>query len=53
MKSEKDLDTLINDVCSYKGTTIEGVYVFDDKKLDDIVEEASVKCAKRSEELAK
>ena len=51
--SKKDLDTLINDVCSYKGTTIEGVYVFDDKKLDDIVEEASVKCAKRSEELAK
>ncbi len=51
--SPKDLDTLINDVCSYKGTTIEGVIVFDEKKLDDIVEEASVKCARRSEELAK
>lgn len=50
-ESPKDLDTLINDVCSYKGTTIEGVYVFDDKKLDDIVYEASEKCAKRGKEL--
>lgn len=51
--SPKDLDTLINDVCSYKGTTIEGVYVFDDKKLDDIVYEASLKCANRGKELEK
>ena len=51
--SPKDLDTLINDVCSYKGTTIEGVYVFDDKKLDDIVYEASEKCANRGKELEK
>lgn len=50
-ESPKDLDTLINDVCSYKGTTIEGVYVFDDKKLDDIVKEASEKCANRGREL--
>lgn len=50
-ESPKDLDTLINDVCSYKGTTIEGVYVFDNMKLDDIVEEASAKCANRGKEL--
>ena len=49
--SPKDLDTLINDVCSYKGTTIEGVYVFDDAKLDDIVKEASDACANRGREL--
>ena len=51
--SPKDLDTLINDVCSYKGTTIEGVYVFDNKKLDDIIYEASEKCANRGKELEK
>ena len=49
--SPKDLDTLINDVCSYKGTTIEGVNVFDESKLDDIVFEASEKCANRGREL--
>ena len=52
-ESPKDLDTLINDVCSYKGTTIEGVYVFDDMKLDEIVDKASAACAKRGDELAK
>lgn len=52
-ESEKDLDTLINDVCSYKGTTIEGVYVFDEKKLDDIVDEAAKACTKRAYELEK
>lgn len=51
--SDKDLDTLINDVCSYKGTTIEGVYEFDESKLDDIVDRASTRCAKRGDELAK
>lgn len=51
--SEKDLDTLINDVCSYKGTTIEGVYVFDDAKLDDIVDKCACACTKRAYELEK
>lgn len=51
--SEKDLDTLINDVCSYKGTTIEGVYVFDDAKLDDIVDNCACACTKRAYELEK
>lgn len=51
--SSKDLDTLINDVCSYKGTTIEGVYVFDDSNLDEIVEKAAQACTKRAYELEK
>lgn len=50
-ESPKDLDTLIKDVCSYKGTTIEGVNVFDEKDLDSIVKEASIKCANRGREL--
>ena len=51
--SSLDLDTLINNVCSYKGTTIEGVYVFDNNDLDKIVYDASFACAKRGDELAK
>lgn len=51
--SSKDLDTLINDVCSYKGTTIEGVYVFDEYNLDKIVDECSNKCMNRAKELEK
>lgn len=50
-ESPKTLDTLISDVCSYKGTTIEGVNVFDEKDLDSIVEEAALKCANRGREL--
>ena len=52
-ESNKDLDTLIKDVCSYKGTTIEGVYVFDEANLDEIVDKASTACARRGDELAK
>lgn len=51
--SPKDLDTLINDVCSYKGTTIEGVYVLDKYNLDNIIDECSQSCIKRAKELEK
>ncbi|MGM9971083.1 MAG: pyrroline-5-carboxylate reductase [Anaeroplasmataceae bacterium] len=51
--SPKDLDTLINDVCSYKGTTIEGVNVFDECNLDEIVDKCAIACTKRALELEK
>lgn len=53
MESDKDLDTLITDVCSKGGTTIEGIYVFDDKNLNSIIEECSINCTKRANELEK
>ncbi len=53
MQTEKDLDTLINDVCSKGGTTIEGIYVFDNHNLNDTIKECSVNCSKRAKELEK
>lgn len=49
--SPKHIDTLINDVCSYKGTTIEGIYVFDDAKMTETIDLACDKCANRAKEL--
>lgn len=48
---EKSLEDLINAVCSKGGTTIEAVKVFNDKKLNQIVEQAVDACVKRSTEL--
>ncbi len=52
-ESKLDIDTLIDNVCSYKGTTIEGVYVFDEYNLDEIIDKCSQKCTKRAYELEK
>ena len=52
-QSGKDLQTLINDVCSKGGTTLAGLKVLQDNKLDDIIHECSVACAERSKELGK
>ncbi len=52
-RSGKDLDTLINDVCSKGGTTLAGLKVLQDKGLESIVHECSVACAERSKELGK
>ncbi len=52
-RSGKDLQTLINDVCSKGGTTIAGLKVLQDNNLEQIVHECSVACAERSKELGK
>ncbi len=52
-QSGKDLDTLINDVCSKGGTTLAGLKVLQDKGLEKIIHECSVACAERSKELGK
>ena len=52
-QSGKDLQTLINDVCSKGGTTLAGLKVLEDKGLFEIVHECSVACAERSKELGK
>lgn len=51
MESNKDLDTLINDVCSKGGTTIEGIYVFDNANFNKIIDDCFKACAKRAKEL--
>lgn len=51
MESTKDLDTLISDVCSKGGTTIEGIYVFDNANLNKIIDDCFKACAKRAKEL--
>ncbi len=51
LNSSKPISELINDVCSKGGTTIEGIYVFDKYNLKEIVDEACIKCVKRSIEL--
>lgn len=52
-QSGKDLQTLINDVCSKGGTTLAGLKVLEDNNLSKIVHECSVACAERSKELGK
>ena len=51
--SGKDLQTLINDVCSKGGTTLAGLKVLQDNDLEQIVHDCSVACAERSKELGK
>jgi len=51
--SGKDLQTLINDVCSKGGTTLAGLKVLQDNNLEQIVHDCSVACAERSKELGK
>ena len=45
------LKTLISNVCSKGGTTIEAINVFENDALDDTVIKAMTACRKRSEEL--
>ena len=48
---EKDIDDLINSVCSKGGTTIEAVNVFNNENLSKIVDKAIDACIKRATEL--
>ena len=52
-QSGKDLQTLINDVCSKGGTTLAGLDVLQKNNLEKIVHDCSVACAERSKELGK
>ena len=52
-QSGKDLQTLINDVCSKGGTTLAGLKVLEDNNLNEIIHKCSVACAERSKELGK
>lgn len=50
--SNDSIETLINNVCSRGGTTIEAVNYFRNQNLEDLIIEGMNKCKKRSEELS-
>ena len=50
-KSDDDLDTLISNVCSKGGTTIQAIDTFREREMDKIVIDGMTACKKRSEEL--
>ncbi|SNZ14870.1 pyrroline-5-carboxylate reductase [Natronoarchaeum philippinense] len=52
IQSEESIDQLIDDVCSPKGTTIEGMKVLRESTADEAVAEAVFAAERRSEELA-
>ena len=52
-ESDKSIDQLIKDVCSPKGATLEGLKVFDENNLDEIIKKASKACIDRAYELSK
>lgn len=47
-----DVDTLIKNVCSPGGTTIEAVNAFKENNLEGIIKDGMQKCEKRSKELS-
>lgn len=51
-ESPLDIDTLISNVCSKGGTTIEAINSYKNDKFEDIVKLGMRKCKYRSEELA-
>lgn len=51
-KSDKSLETLIREVCSPGGTTIEALAVFDQMSLNEIVDKAVDACTKKSVRLS-
>jgi len=52
LRSEESIDQLIEDVCSPKGTTIEGMAVLRESTVDETVADAVAAAERRSEELA-
>ena len=52
-QTNKPIDELIKDVCSPKGATLEGLKVFEENNLDEIVKKASKACIDRAYELSK
>lgn len=53
LRSDKDLEELIDMVCSPKGTTIEGVKVIQDEQVQEALKEAVRAAKERSEELSR
>ena len=53
LETDKSIEELIKDVCSPKGATLEGLKVFDDNKVNDIIKKASKACIQRAYELSK
>lgn len=53
MKSDKTLEEFIDMVCSPKGTTIEGVKILEDNKVQEAFEKAVKAATERAEELAR
>ena len=53
LQSEESIDQLIDDVCSPKGTTIEGMEVLRESTVDETVADAVAAAERRSEELAR
>ncbi len=53
MESDKTLEEFIDMVCSPKGTTIEGVKILEDKKVQEAFKKAVEAATKRAEELSK
>ena len=53
LKGEKDIDTLINDVCSKGGTTIAGLNDLENSVFYDSIRSCVDDCAERAKELAK
>ncbi|QSX04852.1 pyrroline-5-carboxylate reductase [Sedimentibacter sp. zth1] len=51
LKTGKEPEELIKQVCSPGGTTIESIKVFDEKNLYSIIDEGCVKCVERANEL--
>ncbi len=50
---DRDIDELINDVCSKGGTTLAGLSAFEDSNLLSIIDDCAVRCTERSKELGK
>lgn len=53
LRADRDVDELIDAVCSPQGTTIEGMEVLWDSDVEAVVDEAMVAAAERSAELAR
>lgn len=53
LETGKDLDTLIQNVCSPGGATLEAIKVFDQEKLGEIIDKGCKNCVNRAKELGK
>lgn len=53
LENTKEIDELISDVCSPKGTTIAGLEIIEKSEFLKIIDEASIACSLRAKELGK
>lgn len=53
LESKKDIDDLIKDVCSPKGTTLEGLKALQENDFEEILKKCFAACYERSKELGK